>query len=312
MENIVIIWWGPAGNSAAIYAARADLSPLMFEWFYAAGMAAGGQLTTTTEVENYPGFTSINGPELMIKMREQALHCGARIETKTVESVDLSAWPYKVIVDGQVIETKTIIITTGATAKRMWVPGEETFWQKGISACAVCDGALPIFRNQPVTVVGGGDVACEEAMHMAKFASHVTLLVRRDVMRASKAMQERVKNNPKISILRNTELLEVAGEWTLRQAKIVNNQTKEESMLDVRGLFYAIGHTPNTAFLQNQLELDETGYIKTTPGTTKTSKDGVFAAGDVQDHIYRQAVTSAGTGCMAALDAERWLWEHGA
>ncbi len=273
-------------------------------------MAPGGQLTTTTEVENYPGYTSINGPELMMKMREQAIHCGARIETKTVDMVDLSVWPYKVTLGSEVIEAKTIIITTGATAKRMGVPGEDTFWQKGISACAVCDGALPIFRNNPVVVVGGGDVACEEAMHMAKFASHVSLLVRRDVMRASKAMQERVMNNPKITVMWNTELLEAHGEQTLQQLKIVNNQTKEETMIDAKGLFYAIGHTPNTAFLQNQIELDDMGYIKTVPGTTKTSKDGVFAAGDVQDHIYRQAITSAGTGCMAALDAERWLGEH--
>lgn len=214
----------------------------------------------------------------MEKMRAQSLHCGARIETKTVDKVDLSSWPYKVYVDSDLFETKALIIATGATAKRMGVPGEETFWQKGISACAVCDGALPIFRNQPVVVVGGGDVACEEAMHMAKFASHVTMLVRRDVMRASKAMQERVKNNPKISILWNTELLEAHGETTLQQIKIVNNESKEESMIDAKGLFYAIGHTPNTAFLQNQIELDDMGYIKTIPGSSKTSKEGVFAA----------------------------------
>jgi len=274
-------------------------------------MAPGGQLTTTTEVENYPGFTSINGPELMIKMREQAIHCGARVETKTVDKVDLSSRPYKVYLDSEVIEAKTLIITTGATAKRMAVPGENEFRQKGISACAVCDGALPIFRNQQIIVVGGGDVACEEAMHMTKFASHVTMLVRRDVMRASKAMQERVKNNPKITILWNTELLEVQGDTILRKAKVVNNVSKEETWIDAQGLFYAIGHIPNTAFLMNQLELDDMGYIKTTPGTTQTSKEGVFAAGDVQDHIYRQAVTSAGTGCMAALEAERRLGEKG-
>ena len=249
----------------------------------------------------------------MIKMRDQAIHCGARIETKTVDAVDLSARPYKVTLGSEIIEAKTIIITTGATAKRMHVPGEDIFRQKGISACAVCDGALPIFRNQEVVVVGGGDVACEEAMHMAKFASHVTVLVRRDVMRASKAMQERVIKNPKITILWNTELLEVFGahgETTMQQVKVKNNITNEESMIDAKGLFYAIGHTPNTAFLNGQIELDEMGYIKTIPGTTKTSKDAVFAAGDVQDHVYRQAVTSAGTGCMAALDAERRLGEH--
>ncbi len=193
----------------------------------------------------------------MEKMRAQSLHCGTRIETKTVDKVDLSVWPYKVFVDSEVFETKAIVISTGATAKRMGVPGEDTFWQKGISACAVCDGALPIFRGQEVVVVGGGDVACEEAIHMTKFASHVTLLIRRDVMRASKAMQDRVKANEKITILRNTELLEAHGENTLQQLKIVNNQTKAESMIPAKGLFYAIGHTPNTAFLQNQIELDE-------------------------------------------------------
>ena len=211
MENVVIIGSGPAGHTAAIYAARADVKPLMFEGFYAAGVAAGGQLTTTTEVENFPGYVSIGGIELMEKMREQSLHCGARIESLTVDKVDLSEWPYKVFTGNDIIATKAIIIATGATAKRMGVPGEEQFWQKGISACAVCDGALPIFRNQPVVVVGGGDVACEEAMHMAKFASHVTMLIRRDVMRASKAMQERVKNHEKITILWNTELLEAHG-----------------------------------------------------------------------------------------------------
>lgn len=309
MENIIIIGSGPAGHSAAIYAWRAALQPLMFEGFYAAGIAAGGQLTTTTDVENYPWYVSIGGIELMEKMREQSLHCGARIETKTVDKVDLSAWPFKVFVGEETLESKSLIISTGATAKRMGVPGEETFWQKGISACAVCDGALPIFRNQPIVVVGGGDVACEEAMHMAKFGSHVTMLVRRDEMRASKAMQERVKNNEKITIMRHTELLEAIGEQTLQQVKVINNQTKEESLLDAKGLFYAIGHTPNTAFLENQVELDASGYIKTVPGTTRTSVEWVFAAGDVQDHVYRQAVTSAGTGCMAALDAEKWLGE---
>lgn len=311
MENIIIIGSGPAGHTAAIYAGRANLEPLMFEGFYAAGIAAGGQLTTTTEVENFPWFISVGWIELMEKMRSQSLHCGARIETRTVDKVDLSVWPYKVFVDNDVFETKTIVISTGATAKRMGVPGEETFRQKGVSACAVCDGALPIFRGQEVVVVGGGDVACEEAMHMTKFASRVTMLVRRDVMRASKAMQDRVIANEKITILWNTELLEAHGETTLQQVKIVNNVTKEESMIPAKWLFYAIGHTPNTAFLQNQIELDDMWYIKTQPWTTKTSKEGVFAAGDVQDHIYRQAVTSAGTWCMAALEAEKWLSEKG-
>ncbi len=310
MEKLIIIGSGPAGHAAAIYAWRADLKPLMFEGFYAAGVAAGGQLTTTTDVENYPWYVSIGGIELMEKMREQSLHCGARIETKTVDKVDFSTRPFKVFVGDEVHEAQSVIVSTGATAKRMGVPGEEKFWQKGISACAVCDGALPIFRDQPIVVVGGGDVACEEALHMTKFGSRVTMLVRRDEMRASKAMQERVKNNQKITIMWHTELVEALGEDTLQQVKIVNNQTQEESMIEAKGLFYAIGHTPNTAFLENQVELDASGYIKTQPGTTKTSVEGVFAAGDVQDHVYRQAVTSAGTGCMAALDAERWLGEQ--
>lgn len=310
IENVVIVWWWPAGNTAAIYAARANLNPIMYEGFFAGWVAAGGQLTTTTEIENFPWYTHIGWPELMVKMREQAIHCGARIETKTVDSVDLSSWPYKVVVWSQTIEAKTIIISTGATAKRMWVPGEEQYRQKGISACAVCDGWLPLFRNKVLVVVWWWDTACEEAMYLTKFASKVVMLVRRDIMRASKAMQERVTKNEKIEIHRNTTLISIHGDENLMTWVTVEDvNTKAQSTIDAWGLFYAIGHTPNTAFLNGQLETDDMWYIKTKAWSTYTSVDWVFAAGDVQDHIYRQAITSAGTWCMAALDAERWLVE---
>ncbi len=305
MENVVIIGSGPAGHTAAIYAGRAKLNPLMYEGMFAAGVAAGGQLTTTTEVENYPGYKQIDGTKLMDLMREQSLHCGARIKTETVDKVDLSARPFKVFVGEEVIETKSLIITTGATAKRMNLPGEDRLWQRGISACAVCDGALPIYRNKVLVVVGGGDTAVEEATFLTKFGSKVIMLVRRDVFRASAVMQERAKNNPKIEIRFNTIPVEVLGEKALSGVKVKGPDG--ESVIEAGGLFYAIGHLPNTGFLGGQLELDETGYIKTKPGTTQTSVEGVFAAGDVQDKVYRQAVTSAGTGCMAALEAERYL-----
>jgi thioredoxin reductase (NADPH) len=307
MEKLIIIGSGPAGHTAAIYAARAKLDPLMFEGMFAAGVAAGGQLTTTTEIENFPGYVEIGGPELMAKMREQALHCGARILTETVDRVDLSKRPFKVWSSGQEYEAGALIIATGATAKRMHLPGEDKLWQKGISACAVCDGGLPFFRNKVLAVVGGGDSAVEEANYLTKFASKVLMIVRRDVLRASKVMQDRAKNNAKIEILFHTLPLEVVGEKFVTGLKVENTITKAQTILDVGGLFYSIGHLPNTAFLEDQVELDETGYIKTRPGTTKTSVEGVFAAGDVQDKVYRQAVVSAGSGCMAALDAEHFL-----
>jgi len=307
MENLIIIGSGPAAHTAAIYAARARLNPLMFEGMLAAGVSAGGQLTTTTEVENYPGFIEISGPDLMAKMREQSLHCGARVLTETVDRVDLSKRPFKVWAAEQEYEAQALIIATGATAKRMHLPGEDNLWQKGISACAVCDGALPFFRNKVLAVVGGGDSAVEEATYLTKFASKVLMIVRRDVLRASKVMQERAKNNPKIEIVFNTLPVEVLGKTSVTGLKVQNSKTNIQSVLDIGGLFYSIGHLPNTAFLEGQLELDETGYIKTKSGTTKTSVEGVFAAGDVQDKVYRQAVVSAGTGCMAALDAEHFL-----
>ena len=308
MEKVIIIWSGPAWHTAAIYAARANLNPIMFEWFLAGGVAAGGQLTTTTEIENFPGFVSIGGPELMMKMREQSIHAGATIITKTVDKVDLSAHPFKVYVWDNTYETQTIIVATGATAKRLHLPGEETYRQRGISACAVCDGWLPIFRNKNLVVIWWWDTACEEASFLTKFANKVTLLVRRDELRASKAMQQRVFDNEKIEILWNTEWKEVIWDGNMMTGIIVtNNKTNEETTLDAGWLFYAIGHTPNTWFLDGQIQLDDTGYIITKPWTTQTNIPGVFAAGDVQDKKYRQAITSAGTGCMAAMDAEHWI-----
>lgn len=311
MEKVIIIWSGPAGHTAAIYAARANMEPLMFEGFMAGGIAAGGQLTTTTVIENFPGFpTGIDGTELMMNMRQQAINAGTRIETLTVDKVDLNSSPFKVEAGGKIYEAKSLIIATGAIARRMGIPGETTYWQKGISACAVCDWALPIFRNKPVIVVGGGDSAIEEANHLTHFASKVIMLVRRDQFRASQAMQKRAVENPKIEIMRNTQALEAVGENLLTGVKVKNNQTWSESLVEAAWLFYAIGHTPNTRFLEGQVATDEEGYIITTPGTTQTSVPGVFAAGDVQDKKYRQAITSAGTGCMAALEAEKRVSEH--
>ncbi len=311
MEKLVIVGSGPAGHTAAIYTARAKLNPLMFEGFNAGGVAAGGQLTTTTEVENYPGFPdAISGPELMARMREQSIKCGTRIKTETVTAIDLKKHPFKISTESESIEAQAVIIATGATAKRLNLPGEDKLWQKGISACAVCDGALPLFRNKVLVVVGGGDSAAEESTFLTKFASKVILLVRRDVLRASKVMQERVLSNPKITVAWNTLPVEILGEKFVTGVKVKDIKTNQERILEAGGFFYAIGHQPNTAFLNGQLELDETGYIKTKPGTTQTSIPGIFACGDVQDKVFRQAVTAAGTGCMAALEAEKYLSEH--
>ena len=309
-RKVIIIGSGPAGHTAAIYTGKALLEPLMFEGFMAGGIAAGGQLTTTTVIENFPGFPEgIDGSQLMSQMRKQSLNSGAEIQTKTVESVDLGKRPFEVRVWSDVFTADSLIIATGATAKRMHIAGEELFWQKGISACAVCDGGLPIFRNKRILVVGGGDAAMEEAIHLTHFASEVVVLVRREQLRASKVMQERALNNPKITFLWNTEAVEAVGSQLLEGVQVVNNQTQEKKLIECSGLFYAIGHKPNTDFLDGQLELDEAGYIQTQPGSTQTSVAGVFAAGDVQDKKYRQAITSAGTGCMAALEAEKYLQE---
>ena len=311
-KKVVIIGSGPAGHTAAIYAARAKLEPIMFEGEYAGGVAAGGQLTTTTDVENFPGFPNgVMGPELMYAMREQSINCGARIYTKTIDSVDFSQRPFKITGGFGDVYAHTVIIATGATAKRLFLKGEDEYWQKGISACAVCDGALPIFRDKPLVVIGGGDSAVEEATYLTKFASKVTMLVRKDHLRASKVMQERAFNNEKIDIKWNTEAEEIMGEQLMTQIKIKNNQTLETSVLDANGLFYAIGHEPNTTFLDGQLTVDETGYVITKGSSMLTSVPGVFACGDVQDKIYRQAISAAGTGCMAALDSERYLTDQG-
>lgn len=311
MEKVVIVGSGPAGHTAAIYAGRAQLNPLMFEGFMAGGVAAGGQLTTTTEIENFPGFPDgISGPELMMQMRQQSENSGTRIETETITSVDLSKRPFKVVSEsGQEVETETLIIATGAIAKRLNIKGEDTFWQRGMSACAVCDGGLPIFRGVPLVVVGGGDTAMEEAMYLTKFGSKVIVVHRRDEFRASKAMQQRVLDNPKVEVLWNSEVIEAKGGDKLQSVIVKNTQTGEEKEVEAGGMFYAIGHTPNTAFLNGQLELDENGYIATKPGTPMTSVEGVYACGDVQDHRYRQAITSAGSGCMAAMEAESLIAE---
>jgi len=307
---LIIIGSGPAGHTAAIYAGRARLNPLLFEGEFAAGVAAGGQLTTTTDVENFPGFPEgIMGPDLMEKMRLQSKKSGAEILTKTVTKVAFQNRPFKIYSDNLEYHAHAVIIATGATAKRLDIPGDRLFWQKGISACAVCDGGLPLFRNKPMAVVGGGDSACEEALYLTKFASHVSLIVRKNHLKASKVMQERLIEHPKISIHYDSVVSEAKGNSILTQIIIQNTLTKQEQEMAVSGLFYAIGHSPNSSFLEGQLTLDASGYIQTKPGSTQTNIEGVYACGDVQDPIYRQAITSAGSGCMAALDAERWLAE---
>lgn len=311
-RRVIIIGSGPAAHTAAIYSARAELAPLLFEGFMAGGVAAGGQLTTTTEVENFPGFPEpVGGPELMDRMRAQSVRYGTEIKTETVESVELAVRPFVVKTAGGEHQTHTIIVATGATAKRLGIPGESDYWQKGISACAVCDGALPIFRNKPLLVIGGGDSACEEASFLAKYGSTVTMLVRRDELRASKTMQKRVLEHPKVSIQWNTVAEEAVGDKVLSGVKVKNVRTDERSTIPANGLFYAIGHIPNTEFLGGQLEMDTTGYLKTKPDSTVTNIAGVFAAGDVKDRVYRQAVTAAGSGCMAALEAEHYLQDEG-
>jgi thioredoxin reductase (NADPH) len=309
-EKLIIIGSGPSGLTASIYASRANLSPLLFEGFQAGGIP-GGQLMITTMVENFPGFKDgIGGQKLMAEMRAQSVRFGTRMVTEDVESVKLDARPFLVTSSGgDTYETHALIIATGATARRLDLPSEKKFFNRGISACAVCDGALPIFRNKPLAVIGGGDTATEEALHLTKFGSKVYMIHRRDSLRASKIMQERVLKHEKIQVLWNKVPKEFLGDTVLRSILLKDTQTGDESTLDVSGAFEAIGHQPNTAFLAGQLPLNETGYIYTHPGTAITSVEGVFAAGDVQDFRYRQAVTAAGSGCKAALDAQKWLTE---
>ncbi len=307
VKELVIIGSGPAGHTAAIYAARANLRPFMFEG-YAAGGPAGGQLTTTTEVENFPGFPeAVEGPELMRLFREQSARFGTEMVGEDVSEVDFSKQLFTVKSENREVKTKAVIIATGATARRMGVPNEEKMWNNGMSACAVCDGALPFFRNQPLMVIGGGDTAVEEATYLTKFGSVVYLVHRRDELRASKIMQKRALENEKIEIMWNTVLEDAVGEQFVTGAQIKNVKSMEVKEISVAGIFYAIGHTPNTQAFKGQIDLDESGYIKVKEGTQETSVEGVFAAGDVQDHKYRQAVTAAGSGCAAALEAERWL-----
>ncbi|MEM1354393.1 MAG: thioredoxin-disulfide reductase [Planctomycetota bacterium] len=333
IEDVVIIGSGPAGWTAAIYAARASLKPLVFAGRSQGTLLAGGQLMLTTDVENYPGFPEgVTGPEMMQKFFEQAARFDTRVVTddgpipaqdisgklfsifQDVKSVDLSKRPFHVVGDGGYeVLANSVIIATGAVAKWLGLENEERLAKSGggVSACAVCDGALPMFRDVELGVVGAGDTAVEEAMYLTKFASKVHMFVRRDEMRASKVMQQRALSSDKIQMHWHTEVTDILGDEVISGVKLINNQTNEESELALGGLFMAIGHTPITDFLGGQLETDETGYlVLKDPGRSMTDIEGVFAAGDVADHVYRQAVTAAGMGCKAAIDAERWLAEQ--
>jgi len=316
-EQVVIIGSGPAGWTAAIYAARAQLEPLVFEGAGSRTMIPGGQLMFTTEVENYPGFKEgVMGQDLMMEMRAQAQRFGTRILTEDVVDIDVGQRPFVLTSSrGKTVKADAVIVATGANAKWIGLPNEERLAHSGggVSACAVCDGALPPFRNQVLAVVGGGDSAMEEATYLTKFASEVHIIHRRDEFRASKIMAERTLENPKIRPVWNTVVTDVVGDDFITGLRLKNVVTGEESTLEVAGLFVAIGHKPNTDFLKGKVALKENGYIEmTVPWRTDTSVEGIFACGDVMDDYYRQAISAAGTGCMAALDAERWLAHGGA
>lgn len=304
--EVLIIGSGPAGYTAAIYASRANLKPVLYQ-----GIQPGGQLTITTEVENYPGYPEgVQGPEMMVDFEKQAHRMGADIRFGLATGVDFSQRPFKVQIDEEKwIEAEAVIIATGASAKWLGLPSEERLNGFGVSACAVCDGFF--FRGKEVAIVGAGDTAAEEALYLSKLCSTVHMFVRKDEMRASKIMQDRVLNTPNIKVYWNTETEEILGDKTVSGVRIRNNKTGEVQQVAINGFFVAIGHEPNSAIFKGFLDMDEAGYIKTIPGTSKTNIEGVFAAGDVQDKIYRQAVTAAGSGCMAALDAERFLSAQG-
>ena len=304
--NCLIIGSGPAGYTAAIYASRANLKPVLYQ-----GIQPGGQLTITTEVENYPGYADgVQGPEMMVDFEKQAKRMGADIRFGLATKVDFTVQPYKVqIDDGDWIEAYSVIIATGASAKWLGLESEQRLNGFGVSACAVCDGFF--FRGKEVAIVGAGDTAAEEALYLSKLCTNVHMLIRRDAMRASKVMQERVLNTPNIKVYWNTDTDEILGDKTVTGVRIKNNKTGEIRTIPVNGFFVAIGHQPNSEIFKGVIDMDDAGYIKTVPGTSKTNVEGVFAAGDVQDKIYRQAVTAAGSGCMAALDAERYLGAKG-
>lgn len=300
--HCLIIGSGPAGYTAAIYAARANMHPVLYQ-----GLQPGGQLTITTDVENYPGYPNgIMGPQMMVDFEQQAQRMGADIRWGLATKVDLSKRPFRVEIDEEKwIEADAVIIATGASAKWLGLESEDRLNGHGVSACAVCDGFF--FKNQEVAIVGAGDTACEEAMYLAKLCSTVHMFIRRSEMRASKVMQERVIKTPNIKVYWNTDTLEILGEHKVDSVKIRNNKTNEESIVPIKAFFVAIGHHPNSDLFKGWLDMDEQGYLITQPGTSKTNIPGVFACGDVQDKNYRQAVTAAGSGCMAALDAERYL-----
>lgn len=310
-KKLVIVGSGPSGLTAAIYAARADLQPLVVEGFMKGGQP-GGQLMTTTEVENFPGFPQgIDGPDLMSAMKKQAQRFGTEFIMEDIDSVDFSTRPFTLTNSSRTITAQSVIISTGASARILDHPTVKQFWGKGVSACATCDGALPIFRNQVIAVMGGGDSAIEEASFLSRFASTVLLIHRRDEFRASKVMQKRAFDNPKIKILFDSVIEALYGSQFLEGIKLKNVKTGEISDYPCRGVFMAIGHTPNTDFLKGSLDLDSKGYIKVKLPSSETSVAGVFACGDVTDPHYRQAISAAGTGCIAALDAERWLQANG-